>query len=239
MNTDSLDLGIDPGDVVGVLEAGGASTAFCERCGTQDTLACPVGRDCSSCGATHSHSVCCMICGAETIQKSYSGCVECVEADWQVKATSKTGGVSLQVSTIAVDKPRAPLIHRSMALIEGSFGVSQVGKGNDLTKYGLYHIVEEPGGIEWVAEVETPTEYYYDALRKDLGERFPKADRHVVDHLLSLEAFLDRSILSGFSFGVDKAHVLVTSGLLLGHEISRSGLRANGERGSYLQLRRS
>jgi hypothetical protein len=92
------------------------------------------------------------------------------------------------------------------------------------------HVVEEPGGIDRLAEVETPTEYYYSALRKDMGERYGDVDPHVLDHLLSVEAFLDKSILSGFSFGVEKAQILVTEGKLLGHWLSRSGSRPDGER---------
>jgi hypothetical protein len=47
---------------------------------------------------------------------------------------------------------------------------------------------------------------------------------------LSLEAFLDRSIVSGFSFGAEKAQVLVQQGKLLGHEVGRFGSRPDGER---------
>ena len=81
-----------------------------------------------------------------------------------------------------------------------------------------------------MSEVETPTETYYDALRADMGRRHPKADPHVLDHLLSSEAFLDKSIISGFSFGVDKAQVLVTRGKLLGNWVHREGSGADGER---------
>jgi hypothetical protein len=41
---------------------------------------------------------------------------------------------------------------------------------------------------------------------------------------------LDKSILSGFSFGVDKAQVLVKEGRLLGHWVSRAGSKPDGER---------
>ena len=46
---------------------------------------------------------------------------------------------------------------------------------------------------------EPPTDEYYDALRKDMGHRHPKACSHLLDHLVSLEAFLDKSILFWFS----------------------------------------
>ena len=76
----------------------------------------------------------------------------------------------------------------------------------------------------------SPTAAYYEALRADLGSRHPNADRHLVDHMVSLEAFLDRSIIVGFSFGVNKALVAAVEGKLLGHTISRSGCRPDPER---------
>ena len=57
----------------------------------------------------------------------------------------------------------------------------------------------------------------------DLRRRHPKADSHLVDHLVSLEAFLDKSILFGFSFGINKAEVYVAQGKNLGHSIERNG----------------
>eukprot|EP00969_Alexandrium_andersonii_P066747 2942850-Alexandrium_andersonii.AAC.1 len=67
-----------------------------------------------------------------------------------------------------------------------------------------------------MTEVEAPTEEHYESLRADTAERRPKACPHVLEHLLSLEAFLDVSILSGFSFGAEKAHALQSEGELLG-----------------------
>ena len=52
----------------------------------------------------------------------------------------------------------------------------------------------------------------------------------VLEHLEALEAFLDTSILAGFSFGADKAEVVVTTGTLLGYIVSRTGARPDGER---------
>eukprot|EP00969_Alexandrium_andersonii_P307685 13601046-Alexandrium_andersonii.AAC.1 len=63
-----------------------------------------------------------------------------------------------------------------------------------------------------------------------MAARHPKACPHVLDHLLSLEAFLDVSILSGFSFGVEKAHVLQAKGKLLGRCVSRNGVTGDDER---------
>ena len=68
-----------------------------------------------------------------------------------------------------------------------------------------------------------PTDAYYEALAKDLRDRHKKACPHLLDHLVSLEAFLDKSILFGFSFGINKAEVCVAEGRLLGHKIGRNG----------------
>ena len=91
-----------------------------------------------------------------------------------------------------------------------------------------YHIVES-WDIEKMME-EPPTDYYYDRLSEDLRKRHPQADSHLIDHLVSLEAFLDKSILFGFFFGINKAEVAVAEGKLLGHKIGRSGSSPDEER---------
>ena len=53
-----------------------------------------------------------------------------------------------------------------------------------------YHIVES-WDIEKMME-EPPTDAYYEALGKDLRDRHKKACPHLMDHLVSLEAFLDK-----------------------------------------------
>ena len=93
----------------------------------------------------------------------------------------------------------------------------------------VFHIVEVPGGIERMAE-QAPTDAYYDEPRADLRNRFPGADRHLLDHLTSLEGFLDKSILCGFSYGVAKAELCRTGGKLLGHVIGRDGSSPDPER---------
>jgi hypothetical protein len=44
----------------------------------------------------------------------------------------------------------------------------------DTRKCPVYHIVEQPSGIERMLEVEIPPEAYYEALRQDLEERHSK-----------------------------------------------------------------
>ena len=81
-----------------------------------------------------------------------------------------------------------------------------------------------------MVEVELPPEAYYEALRVDMGKRHPKVPWHVLDHLVSLEAFLDVSIKAGFSFGAEKAKIMVDQGTLLGRLVSREGIAADEER---------
>ena len=104
------------------------------------------------------------------------------------------------------------------------------GSGEAPPKAQVYHILEEPGAIDWRNEVQVPTEEYYDALRADLDKRFPKASRFVLDHLISLEALLDIAILSGFSFGLDKAKPFAIIGELLGDWVGRKGRWPNDDR---------
>ena len=87
----------------------------------------------------------------------------------------------------------------------------------------------ESWDIEKMME-EPPTDYYYDRLSEDLRSRHPQAASHLIDHLVSLEAFLDKSILFGFSFEINKAEVAVAEGKLLGHKIGRSGSSPDEER---------
>ena len=94
----------------------------------------------------------------------------------------------------------------------------------------VYHIVEELGSIDQITEVDSPTEYYYDQLRKDMEKRHPLVDVHFMDHLMSTEPFLHRSIASGFSFGGEKAQLAVTESKLLGNIVARSGSRPDPER---------
>ena len=88
--------------------------------------------------------------------------------------------------------------------------------------HASYHIVEEPGAIDWRNEIEVPTEEYYDALREDMKKRLG-ATEHGLDHVISVEALLDLAILSGFSFGIEKAKIMAIQGELLGDHVGRKG----------------
>ena len=98
----------------------------------------------------------------------------------------------------------------------------------DTARCPSYHIVES-WDIDKMIE-EPPTDYYYEQLAADMRARHPKACPHLLDHLVSLEGFLDKSILFGFSFGISKAEVCVSKGKLLGHNIGRDGSSPDEER---------
>ena len=98
----------------------------------------------------------------------------------------------------------------------------------------VYHIVETPGAPDLLAE-EGPTDKYYQRLRADLSERYPAASEHLLDHLEALEAFLDKSIMAGVTFGIDKAKVGVIEGELLGHCVGRFGARCSQEKTKAVQ----
>ena len=60
----------------------------------------------------------------------------------------------------------------------------------------VFHIMEDVGGMTRMAE-SLPTDEYYSLLRADMGVRHPEVDPHLLDHLETLEAFLDTSIMAG------------------------------------------
>ena len=105
----------------------------------------------------------------------------------------------------------------------------------DCALHPVFHIIEEPGGIKYLTECEVPTEAYNSARTADLRARYPKATPAVIEHLDALEAFLDTSIMAGFSYGINKAFIMVTEGSLLGHKVDRYGSSHEGERIQAIQ----
>ena len=108
--------------------------------------------------------------------------------------------------------------------------ISGNGSMTDTIEHPVFHIVEEPGAIDHMADCEVPTEEYYDALKRDMASRHPKASKFMLEHLSCLEVFLDTSIVAGFSFGIAKAQIAVTEGNLLGHRVKRSGISHGPEK---------
>ena len=83
------------------------------------------------------------------------------------------------------------------------------------------HIITDEEDLDTMLEVELPTEHYYETLAADMRERHPRADPFLLEHLAATEPLLDTAIVSGFSFGVDKAHVVQIQIKLLGEILSR------------------
>ena len=92
------------------------------------------------------------------------------------------------------------------------------------------HVVEDTALLELMVETEIPPDEYYQALRQDMCSRHPEVSPHVLDHLVSLEGLLGVAIISGFSFGAEKARICVVEGPLLGDIISRTGRKPMGDR---------
>ena len=106
----------------------------------------------------------------------------------------------------------------------------------DVKLHPVYHIIEEPGGIKHLTECEVPTEEYNSARLADLTSRHPNCSPGVLEHLEALEPFLDTSILAGFSFGINKAFMIVKEGSLLGHKVSREGSEHQSEKTDAIRL---
>ena len=81
-----------------------------------------------------------------------------------------------------------------------------------------------------MTDCEVPPAENYVELLKDMIRRRPKACRHVLEHLLALEAFFDNSIVAGFSYGVVKAQLLKVKAVLLGNLVGRFGSTADPEK---------
>ena len=175
---------LEPGEPVAEIQRGHASMCLCEGCSVLETVFETKGSR-----------------GQPTVRRSVAedsvGCVCC---------SRPTFAVPVQEVNSPEDKRT-----RSRSLKGTSSGlapwllVSCIAALAATCTRSL-HIVEKYGVVERLAQ-GSPTAAYYEALRADLGSRHPNADRHLVDHMVSLEAFLDRSIIVGFSFGVNKAFV--------------------------------
>ena len=194
---------LEPGEPVAEIQRGHASMSFCDDCGTVETLFETKGSR-----------------GQSTVRRSAAedsvGCARCDRSNFAVpvqEMDSPEGKRTRSQSLNGRPSGLAPwLLVSCIAALAATCTRS-------------LHIVEKYGVVERLAQ-GSPTAAYYEALRADLGSRH----RHLVDHMVSLEAFLDRSIIVGFSFGVNKALVAAVEGKLLGHTISRSGCRPDPER---------
>ena len=118
--------------------------------------------------------------------------------------------------------------HREPSLAPATCAASKLAL--DIKENPVFHIIEEPGGIKRLTEIEVPTEEYNTARAADMAARHPKCSAGLLEHLNALEPFLDTSVLAGFSYGVGKAFIAVIEGSLLGHKVNREGSHHEKER---------
>jgi hypothetical protein len=209
------------GEPVAAVEAALGAQQFCEDCGTTEAVGFEPTlskKTCPKCGTLlfelcKGEFVQCSQCGSKrVVLEPYQGCDECTPSRnrpnrWNV------GFLACAFASVCAAV---------------SSGVTPSFQSVDTRFHPVYHIVEEAGKVDLMAE-ELPTDYYYEKSRAKLEETFPAASVHVLDHLEALEAFLDKS-MAGFSFGVEKASVGVIEGNLLGHNVGRFGLRPDEEK---------
>ena len=232
-NTGGVDVSIEGGDPVAQVALASVQTRLCSICGAEDTDAWELSEgdeSCKECGVVQGAGpALCRMCGAAAKDVgclSYAGCAACrpeikdgdrwKRPDGESATASSSGALPVPVQKVSAETPRRyPKGMNAMGRLCALICAVQVMKGDSspgqpvrISKNPIYHIVEEPGGIDRMTAVEVPPEAYYVALRADMVARHPNASSFVLDHLLSVEAFFDVSICAGFSFGCAKAQLL-------------------------------
>ena len=203
-------------------------TQVCQTCGRIDTeaiVAHPEAPACTSCGAlcVFGPKACsqCSAAASDCRVLSYVGCPKC-RPESQLRGTVRKGPAARFLAQAAL---RLESETAKVAVTQPIFGAAGAAPRGVMPEdyHCVAHIVEEPGGIRNLTECEVPTEVYNKARYEDLISRYPNLSPGVGEHLECLEPFLDVSIAAGFSYGVEKAHILVMEGSLLGHLVGRSG----------------
>ena len=145
----------------------------CDECGTPK-IGGP--RKCKSCGA-----------GKEKCHVlSYAGCGSCrPEKYLQGRVRHGVAAGLLARSAIAfaamcaVSSGPAGLRGRSQeGYPSGTPAAASTLNKVNTVKNPVFHIVEEPGGIRYMADCEVPTQAYYDALAEDMKKRHPNTSQH-------------------------------------------------------------
>ena len=245
-NVDVVDQPLDLGTVVGEVCDVVARTLVCGVCAAVDTLAWPrqaVRQSCTTCHqpVPEEQFQDCAACGAAPsagCELSYSGCISCRPERRFEPGPQRSGpaGVAPRATRAGRTRLQGIMGRALLALAavqtvsDGQYHPAAAAHPVNVREHPVYHIVEEPGGIEHMVDCEMPTEEYYGALSADMAQRHPKAQKWVLEHLATLEPFLDNSIVAGFSFGVNKAQVCVIKGELLGHIVARTGSSPDGSR---------
>ena len=219
-NVDVTDVALDTGAVIAEVVPASVQTRTCTGCGFVDTdgwIANGQSNACEDCGVPRAPGKSsCRRCGAGHEHQDvlgYSGCRSC-RPEFRPRR----------------ERPQSGMMQKSVLMAATLCSVIGSGSMTDIVEHPVFHIVEEPGAIDHMADCEVPTEEYYDALKEDMSRRHPKASKFMLEHLSCLETFLDTSIIAGFSFGIVKAQIAVTEGNLLGHRVKRSGISHDPEK---------
>jgi hypothetical protein len=176
VNEGCSDFYIALGDAVGLVVPVAMQTRECPRCGCFDTDAWVLesGDSCKSCGRPlpGGPSIC-RACGKDEVNVlHYSGCQDC--------APSVFGPVSVANASESM----SVRVTQGRTVCSASKAAESLVASHSVT-HAVYHIVEELGGVDWMTEVETPPEAYYDLLRVHLASKYPEANPHLLDHMIS------------------------------------------------------
>ena len=162
-NTTEFDQHIDSGARLGAVARAAVQTRLCMACGAEDTEAWATqagAEGCALCGAAQpAGKSSCRQCGAGPDQVEvlrYAGCTVCTGT--RVRR-ARQGAVAASMRPAPCAAPGE--VSRSLWKLVGTLGVlcGSMQAVNTMTN-PVYHIVEEPGAIERMAEVEVPTEHY-------------------------------------------------------------------------------
>ena len=232
---DEFDTVLEPGDKLAELHPVAVQTRVCQTCGCQDSDAWIVDENtprCSLCRAVQGAGpASCRQCGASSTEccvLSYVGCAGC-RPEARLKGKVRRGPASGILARSALAFLALAATQQCVPSLEPA-ACAGPSVPESTAYHPVFHIVEEPGGIRHMTECEVPTEEYNSARAQDLAKRYPNLSPGILEHLEALEPFLDTSIVSGFSYGVNKADLVTQKGSLLGHKVSREGSSHEEER---------
>ena len=146
------------------------------RCDACNTPKIAGTSGCRQCGA--SPSSCAVL--------SYAGCEQCrPEAKLSEKYAAGACGGATKIGPATATLARSAAQFSTITSVKngnagkpcqsGALSVHASKSALDVVEHPVFHIVEVPGGIEHMVDVECPSEEYYEALAQDMRERHPQA----------------------------------------------------------------
>ena len=143
MNQSCVDFHIAFGDPVAVVVPVAMQTRECTKCRCFDTEAWVLGScdACNKCGRPLAGGPsACRACGTDLVDVlHYSGCQECAPSVF---------GPSCQASNVSSMTLRQA---QGRTVCSNSVAAASLVATHSV-KYSVYHIVEEPGGVDWMTE---------------------------------------------------------------------------------------